>query len=97
VAGEPGGEPRRDGGVGGHEDFEGVGREAVLVKKNEDVDEDKGGVDEGVGAAGVEVFERDEQGRELGIAEYRKRRELQGAGTELGASDNIVVAPTWLT
>ncbi len=56
-----------------------MGREAVLVKKNEDVDEDEGGVDDGRVAAGVEGFERDEHGRELGIAEYRKRRELQEA------------------
>jgi hypothetical protein len=30
-------------------------------------------------AAGIEVFERYKHGRELGIAEYRKRRELQEA------------------
>ena len=95
VAGKPGGEAGGDSGVGGHEQLKGVGRQRVLVNKNEDVEEDERGVDDRVGAAGIQVFERNEHERESelqGTGNGQNCKELQG-----GASDNIVVAPTWLT
>src|ERR1700730_1025411 len=73
LAGKRGGEPGWDGGIGDHEGVEGVRRQSVLVEENEDVGGDEGVVDDGISAAGIQIFKRDEHEREW---------ELQSTGNE---------------
>ena len=87
MSGEPSRETRWNGGVGHEERLNGVLRQRHLVNEHGDVRENQAGVDERIGAAGVEIFERDEHAGVV-AAEYRKRRELQ-AGEGGIVSDNI--------
>src|SRR5205807_359588 len=48
MPGKPGGEAGRNGGVGENERLKGVRGQGVLIKEDEDVDEDEGIVDEGI-------------------------------------------------
>ena len=60
VAAEEASDLRGDGGVGQQEDFVLIGRQGKLKEKYDDVRQNEESIDDGVGAVGVQVFERDE-------------------------------------